>query len=225
MQHILVVEDDEMIAAAVAARLRAEGYGVVVTADGEAAVAHATTHPVHLIVLDLMLPGLDGLEVCRRVQQHGPVPVLILTARADEVDVLVGLNVGADDYMTKPFSPRELVARIQAILRRVDRSAVAVGVRQIGDVHIDPARRRVSRAGTEVHLTPTEFDLIALLAAEPGIVRDRSTIVRQLWGFSDEASERTVDSHVRSVRRKLGEGLIRTVRGVGYACAEPDGAA
>lgn len=213
-----------MIAHAVAARLRAEGYEVTVSGDGLQALSLAQATAFDLVILDLLLPGLDGLEVCRRIQVHGAVPVIMLTAKADEVDVVVGLGVGADDYLTKPFSPRELLARVQALLRRVERDQQPqTAVQVVGDVRIDPVRRRVTRAGELVHLTPKEFDLVQLLTVTPGVVHERTAIVAAVWGYRDDASDRTVDSHVRSIRRKLGEELIRTVRGVGYASADHGG--
>ena len=222
MQHVLVVEDEAIIAQAIADRLRSEGFETTVVGDGAAAVEVAERLDPALIVLDLMLPGLDGIEVCRQVQAEQPVPVIMLTAKADEVDMIVGLGVGADDYMTKPFSPRELVARVRALLRRVERDAQSVPppVLSLGDVVLDVARRIITSGGLPVHLTATEFDLLAFLATEVGVVKDRRTIVRALWGYSDEAAERTVDSHIRAIRRKLGDDVVRTVRGVGYAAQD-----
>jgi DNA-binding response OmpR family regulator len=222
-----VIEDEEAIASAVAARLRSEGYDVSVAHDGPAGVALCNeTHP-DLVVLDLMLPGLDGLEVCRRIQADRRTPVLMLTARDSETDLVVGLAVGADDYMTKPFSPRELVARVQAILRRVDERAAADDdageVLHVGPVAIDLVTRRVRRDGELVHLTPTEFDLLACLAARPGAVYTREQLLREVWGYRDGSGARTVDSHVRALRRKLGPGVIRTVHAVGYAVEDGAG--
>jgi DNA-binding response OmpR family regulator len=215
---ICVIEDEEVIASAVAARLRAEGFDVEVAHDGHAGVALCDRLRPDLVVLDLMLPGLDGLEVCRRVQRDRPVPVLMLTARAEESDLLVGLAVGADDYITKPFSPRELVARIRALLRRVERRPAPPGdAVVIGALEIDPAARLVRIGGEVVHLTPTEFDLLALLAARPGVVFSRDQLLADVWGWRDGSGQRTVDSHVRGLRRKLGSDLVRTVHGVGYA--------
>jgi DNA-binding response OmpR family regulator len=215
---ICVIEDEEVIASAVAARLRAEGFAVEVAADGRAGVELCDRVRPDLVVLDLMLPGLDGLEVCRRVQRERPVPVLMLTARDDESDVLVGLGVGADDYMTKPFSPRELVARVRALLRRVERRPEPAGEAvRVGAVELDPATRRVAVGGSDVHLTPTEFDLLRLLAGRPGVVFTREQLLAEVWGWRDGSGQRTVDSHVRGLRRKLGPGHVRTVHGVGYA--------
>jgi DNA-binding response OmpR family regulator len=171
-----------------------------------------------LVVLDLMLPGLDGLEVCRRIQRDRQVPVLMLTARDSETDLEVGLAVGADDYLRKPFSPRELVARVRALLRRADRSAPASEDRiRLGALSIDPATRHVSRAGQDVHLTPTEFALLYRLAQTPHVVFGRRRLLEEVWGYRIGAGERTVDSHIRAIRRKLGADVIRTQHGIGYA--------
>jgi DNA-binding response OmpR family regulator len=217
-QLICVIEDEEVIASAVAARLRAEGFDVEVAHDGPGGVALCDRVRPDLVVLDLMLPGLDGLEVCRRLQRDRAVPVLMLTARAEEADLLVGLAVGADDYVTKPFSPRELVARVRALLRRVERRPPPAGdALAIGPLEIDPAARQVRVDGEAVHLTPTEFDLLALLAARPGVVFSREQLLAEVWGWRDGSGQRTVDSHVRGLRRKLGSELVRTVHGIGYA--------
>jgi DNA-binding response OmpR family regulator len=223
---VLVVEDEPAIAQAIVHRLSAEGWRVEAAPDGPSGVAAARRLTPDIIVLDVMLPGIDGLEVCRIVQAERPVPVLMLTARDDETDMLVGLGVGADDYMTKPFSMRELVARTKALLRRTERAAQAAelaAVRQvdptleIGDVTIDRAQRRVHRNGAEVHLTPTEFDLLLALARIPRTVLTRERLLEQVWDWVDASGTRTVDSHVKALRRKLGADLIRTVHGVGYA--------
>jgi DNA-binding response OmpR family regulator len=217
-QLICVIEDEDVIAAAVAARLRAEGFEVETAADGPSGVALCERVRPDLVVLDLMLPGLDGLEVCRRVQRERQVPVLMLTARDDEADVLVGLGVGADDYMTKPFSPRELVARVRALLRRVERRPEHPqdGIRH-GALHLDPAARRVTVDGDEKHLTPTEFELLRVLAVRPGTVLTREQLLAEVWGWRDGSGHRTVDSHIRGLRSKVGAGVVRTVHGVGYA--------
>jgi DNA-binding response OmpR family regulator len=215
---VVVIEDEADIASAVAARLRSEGFAVEIAVDGPSGVELVARVRPDIVVLDLMLPGLDGLEVCRRIQADRPVPVVMLTARDDETDVLVGLGVGADDYLTKPFSPRELVARIRALLRRVDHErAVEPTLLVVADVEVDVDRRRVRVADDAVHLTPTEFDLLAHLAARPGVVCTRDQLLAEVWGYADGTGPRTVDSHVRELRRKIGSQRIRTVHGVGYA--------
>jgi len=228
---VLVVEDEPAIATAIAHRLSAEGWTVEIAPDGHAGVAAATRLRPDLVVLDVMLPGIDGLEVCRRIQAERAVPVLMLTARDDETDMLIGLGVGADDYMTKPFSMRELVARSKALLRRTERALRAAEKNAanqpeeppitIGDVMIDRAQRRVSRAADEVHLTPTEFDLLVTLASSPRTVLTRERLLAEVWDWVDASGTRTVDSHVKALRRKLGADLIRTVHGVGYAFEPP----
>lgn len=222
---IVVIEDEEAIASAVAARLNSEGYRVEIALDGNAGVALTERVQPSLVVLDLMLPGVDGLEVCRRIQRERRTPVLILTARDSETDMLVGLGVGADDYMTKPFSPRELVARVAAILRRVDdgngSGSGANATLRVGDVEIDTTSRRVRLGGVQVHLTATEFDLLACLASRPGTVMTRERLLADVWGYRDGSGARTVDSHVRAIRRKLRNDVIRTVHSVGYAIEEP----
>ena len=221
-RRVLVVDDEPTIADSVAARLRAEGFEVEIAADGPSAVAAASARRPDLVVLDVMLPGYDGLEVCRRIQAERPVPVLMLTARDEETDLLVGLAVGADDYLTKPFSIRELAARVHALLRRAGRSEEQAGRRIVfADLEIDLVERRVHRAGDEVHLTPTEFQLLVHLAGRPRAVQHRERLLAEVWGWGDAASTRTVDSHVKALRRKLGADLIRTVHGVGYALEVP----
>ena len=219
-----MVEDEPTIAESVAARLRAEGFVVELAADGPAAVAAARRTPPDAIVLDVMLPGYDGLEVCRRIQAERPVPILMLTARDDENDMLVGLAVGADDYLTKPFSMRELAARVHALVRRASRTADAgtgPDLLRVGDLEINRAERRVHRSGVEAQLTPTEFDLLLHLAERPRAVLPRERLLAEVWGWADASGTRTVDSHVKGLRRKLGADLIRTVHGVGYALESP----
>ncbi|MDM7856615.1 response regulator transcription factor [Cellulomonas alba] len=228
---VLVVEDEPAIAQAIVHRLSAEGWRVQAAHDGPTGVALASRLQPDVVVLDVMLPGIDGLEVCRRIQAERPVPVLMLTARDDETDMLIGLGVGADDYMTKPFSMRELVARTKALLRRTERATRAAEIAaaeqpvppiELGDVVIDRAQRRVTRAGNEVHLTPTEFDLLVELASSPKTVLTREKLLAEVWDWVDASGTRTVDSHIKALRRKLGPDLIRTVHGVGYAF-EPAG--
>jgi len=217
--RILVVEDEPTIAEAVAARLRAEDFVVDVVMDGALAVARCREWRPDLVVLDVMLPSLDGHEVCRRIQADRYVPVVMLTARDSEVGLLVGLGVGADDYITKPFSPRELVARIRAVLRRVERSAAGEQTLvHIGDVTLDIAAHAATRGGIHVHLTPTEFALLAHLAATPAQIFSREQLLTVVWDWPGAATTRTVDSHVRSLRSKLGPDCVRTVHGVGYGC-------
>jgi DNA-binding response OmpR family regulator len=222
---VVVIEDEERIAGAVAARLRAEGFAVEVAGTGPDGVALCRRVAPDLVVLDWMLPGYDGIEVCRRIQEERPVPVLFLTARDAEADVLVGLGIGADDYMTKPFSPRELVARVQAILRRTARAAAAaesgapsripVGASLVVDLE---GRRLLRAGGAEIALTPTEFDLLATLAARPERAFSRDELLETVWGWrSGSAVTRTVDSHVAGLRRKVSAGIVRTVQGFGYA--------
>ena len=219
--HVLVVEDEPVINQAVTDRLVAEGFRVTQAYDGPGAVDAFTTGTPDLVVLDVMLPGFDGLEVCRRIQATRPVPVLMLTSRDDETDLLVGLAVGADDYVTKPFSMREVVARVRTLLRRVERAAELAANRpahlDIQGLRIDVATRRVAVGESEVHLTPLEFDLLCALAAEPGVVRSRDVLMREVWGWADASGTRTLDSHVKALRAKIGADRVRTVHGVGYA--------
>jgi len=219
---VVVIEDEHSIAQAVATRLRSEGYDVEVAGDGPSGVELCERAHPDLVVLDLMLPGLDGIEVCKRVQHDRAVPILMLTARDSEADLLVGLAVGADDYMTKPFSMRELIARVHALLRREARNAAPADAPslRIGAVELDAGSRRVRREGELVHLTPTEFDLLHYLATRPGRVATREELLAQVWGYDVPSGARTVDSHIRSIRRKLGADLVRTVHGVGYAVDE-----
>ncbi|WP_205471704.1 response regulator transcription factor [Nocardioides sp. SYSU D00038] len=226
--RILVVEDDPLIGDMVAERLVADGHDVVRAYDGPGAVAAHAEHRPDLVVLDLMLPGFDGLEVCRRIQRERPVPVLMLTARDDEADVLTGLGVGADDYLTKPFRMRELVARVAALLRRVERAAELVAadreaepLLRLGALSVHTGTRRVHLGGAEVHLTPTEFDLLVCLVRAGGHVLTREHLLAEVWGWPDGSGTRTVDSHVKALRAKIGGGWVRTVHGVGYAVEEP----
>jgi DNA-binding response OmpR family regulator len=226
-QTILVVDDEEAIAEAVRARLESEGLRVLVAADGPEAIRMHGEHHPDLVVLDLMLPGMDGLEVCKEIQKAAWTPVLMLTARTDEADKVAGFAVGADDYLTKPFSLRELTARVKAILRRMERirSVPSDGPVEHDGLTIDAARRRVALDGEEVQLTPLEFEILLTLARQPGVVFPRDQLMDRVWGYRDYAGGRVVDSHVARIRRKLGEDVgeprfIRTVHGVGYAFLE-----
>jgi DNA-binding response OmpR family regulator len=224
---VLVVDDEEAIAEAVRARLESEGLRVLVALDGPEAIRMHAEHRPDLVILDLMLPGMDGLEVCKRIQRDAWTPVLMLTARTDEADKVAGFAVGADDYLTKPFSLRELAARTKAILRRIERvtaSEAGEPVERAGLV-IDAARRRASVDGEEIPLTPLEFEILLTLAREPGVVFSRDQLMDRVWGYRDFAGGRVVDSHVARIRRKLNEDVdhprfVRTVHGVGYAFVE-----
>jgi DNA-binding response OmpR family regulator len=220
VKRILVVEDEPTILAAVVTRLRAEDFLVETAVDGPSAVATAAATTPDLVVLDVMLPGFDGLEVCRRIQAERSVPVLMLTARSDETDMLIGLGIGADDYLTKPFSMRELVARVRVLLRRIERAGEAQSL-SVGRYRLDLQERRVHHGEREVHLTRIEFDLLAFLAGRPRTAVTRDTLLEYVWGWAPGVESRTVDSHVKALRRKLGADLIRTVHGVGYALETP----
>ncbi|MCO1660138.1 response regulator transcription factor [Pseudonocardia humida] len=220
---VLVVEDDPAIADLVGRYLRRDGFGVHVERDGPGGLAAAGRLGPVAVVLDVGLPGLDGVEVCRRLRAAGDhVPVLFVTARDDEVDRVLGLELGADDYVTKPFSPRELVARVRAVLRRgAPRPAPDVEL-AVGPVVLRAGSRRVLVDGREVALTATEFDLLAHLLAAPDRVFTREQLLGAVWGYASSAGTRTVDVHVAQLRAKLGPGApIRTVRGVGYAGGAP----
>jgi DNA-binding response OmpR family regulator len=220
MARILLVEDDATIAGAVAERLRSEGFEVTVAGDGQSGLDAHERQPHDLVLLDLMLPGIDGLEVCRRLHAQRDVPVIMLTARTDETDMLVGLAVGADDYLTKPFSMREVVARVRTVLRRAERARSTASNSRIIEharLRIDEARRQVYADGVAVVLTPTEFDLLLCLATRQGAVLTRDALLSDVWGYRDGSGARTVDSHIRALRRKLGDAVVRTVHGVGYA--------
>ncbi|WP_394437158.1 response regulator [Streptomyces sp. SGAir0957] len=217
--RVLVVDDDPTVAEVVVGYLDRAGYAVDHAGDGPAALARAAAGPPDLVVLDLMLPGMDGLEVCRRLRARGPVPVIMLTARGDEDDRILGLEVGADDYVTKPFSPRELVLRVESVLRRARPDADRHPVRAAG-LTVDPAARRATRDGTELPLTLREFGLLAFFLRHPGRAYSREDLMREVWGW-DFGDLSTVTVHIRRLRGKIEDDparprLIQTVWGVGY---------
>jgi DNA-binding response OmpR family regulator len=220
---VLIAEDEAAIADLIRMYLAKAGYGVHVERDGAAALAAIRRLKPAAVLLDVGLPGLDGIEVCRRLRaEQNWVPVLFVTARDDEVDRVVGLELGADDYVTKPFSPRELVARVTGVLRRTNGVPDGLPPLQIGTVRVDPVERRVFSGSREVTLTVTEFDLLAHLMRRPGRVYSREQLLSEVWGYASVAGTRTVDVHIAQIRAKLGEASpVRTVRGVGYAAETP----
>ena len=222
-KRILVVDDEPTLVATLRYNLEREGFEVSTAADGEEALSKARTQRPDLIVLDLMLPVLSGYEVCRILQKETAVPILMLTARSDEVDKVVGLEMGADDYVTKPFSMRELMARVRALLRRAERPAAADEAERLsaGDLTVDLPRRVVTRDGRPVALKPKEFDLLVFFLRNPGRVYTREQLLEQIWGYDFAGDTRTVDVHVRWLREKTEEDpsspkRLVTVRGVGY---------
>ena len=220
-QTVLVVEDEASIASFVALYLKNAGYQVRTAANGSQALAQAESEQPSLIVLDLMLPDIDGVEVCRRIRQRSDVPILMLTARDEDVDKIIGLEVGADDYLTKPFNPRELVARVKTILRRAapERRRESKQIRH-GDLLVDAGRREVRVGEEEIQLAPKEFDLLWELLDHRGLVLTRDQLLERVWGYTFAGDTRTVDVHVRQLRRKLGDASpIVTVWGVGYKVA------
>jgi len=223
VKTVLVVDDEPKIVDVVREYLEHAGFAVRTAGDGPAALERARALAPDLIVLDLGLPGLDGLDVARQLRQSSRVPVIILTARGDEVDRIIGLELGADDYLVKPFSPRELVARVRAVLRRVDEHDTTVGDEPLvrGDLTVDPARRRATVAGRPVELTPTEFDLLAHLARQPGRVFTRAQLLTAIHGVAVESYERAIDAHIKNLRRKLEPDprhprYVLTAHGIGY---------
>ena len=221
-RRILVVDDNPKIVEVLAAYLVSEGFEVDTAADGDQAVAAAALRRPDLALLDVMLPGIDGIELTRRFQRDYDLPVILVTARSDEIDRLIGLEVGADDYISKPFSPREVVARVKAVLRRSERTDPEdIGAIEVGDLLIDRLSRTVTVNGTSVALTRTEFDILATLATHPGRVYTRMQLMESAQGDAFEGYERTIDAHVKNVRRKLGDDprapqWVQTVIGVGY---------
>jgi two-component system alkaline phosphatase synthesis response regulator PhoP len=218
---VLLVEDEENLASLVEAYLQQEGYRVVAVTSGADALRVLLEEPIRLVVLDLTLPDMDGLDVCRQIRARSAVPVVMLTARDEQSDRLAGLDAGADDYIGKPFSPQELVARMKAVLRRAephgDEELLA-----LGDIALRRGAREVAVAGEQVDLRPKEFDLLAYLIENRGVVISRDLLLERVWGYDYAGGTRTVDVHVAQLRRKLGRpALIRTVRGSGYKAVEP----
>jgi DNA-binding response OmpR family regulator len=225
-ETILVADDEPKIVKTVQAYLESAGFQVVTAGDGQLALTVFRHEKPALVILDLGLPGLDGLDVARTLRRESNVPIIMLTARVDEADKLIGLELGADDYVTKPFSPRELVARVRAVLRRVggEREQAPPPI-TVGEVHIDQERRRVTVRGQAVELTPTEFDLLAVLARHPGRVFTRLELLDRVQGYAFEGYERTVDAHVKNLRQKIepdpkNPQYILTVYRVGYRFSE-----
>jgi DNA-binding response OmpR family regulator len=213
---VLLIEDEESIAQLLRTYLGSHGFRVLWVASGEEALEELERHPVRIVVLDIGLPGMDGFDVCRAIRYRSKVPLVMLTARDEEADRIVGLEIGADDYVPKPFSPRELTARLKAVLRRAE-DRVESAVLALEDVLLNRERREVSVAGEPVKLTAKEFDLLAYLIEHPGRVFTREQLLDRVWDLSYSAGTRTIDMHVASLRRKLGRpDLIQTVRGIGY---------
>jgi DNA-binding response OmpR family regulator len=242
-ERVLVVDDEPTIRDTVAFNLQREGLDVTLAASGPEAIEQARALSPDLIVLDVMLPGMDGFEVCRRIREHSTVPILLLSARGEEIDRVVGLEIGADDYLTKPFAMRELVARVRAMLRRARMVRVPVtaaahvpdaavpetseGVVVAGDVMIDVPRREASVAGRTLSLKPKEYDLLVYFARHPGIVMTREALLREVWGYDFPIDTRTIDVHIRWLRQKIEENpaeptRIVTVRGHGYRFVATD---
>jgi two-component system, OmpR family, response regulator RegX3 len=216
--HILVVEDEDAIADPLVAGLRREGYDVSRVATGKDALDAPSSD---LVLLDLRLPDLDGLDVCRQIREHSRVPIIVLTARGEEADRVVGLELGADDYVVKPYGLRELIARIRAVTRRAASPGTS-GALRIGELEVDERSRRATLTGQELELTPKEFDLLAALARDPGAAVSRQRLLAEVWQTTWYGSSKTIDVHVAALRRKLGDpGWIETVRGVGFRLRVP----
>jgi DNA-binding response OmpR family regulator len=221
MARALVVDDEANIRELVGLYLQSAGLEVEYCTDGAEAVSRACDGGCDIVVLDIMLPSMDGIEVCRRIRERSDVPIIMLTAREGDLDKVGALETGADDYVTKPFSPPELVARVRALIRRAGTHAAASAPIRIGTLELDPATRDVSVGGSHVALTAREFDLLHALARQPGVVLTRRQLLEAAWGFAEYVDERGVDVHIRHIREKLGDDaaaprFVETVRGVGY---------
>lgn len=224
---VLVADDNPKIVEVLTAYLTAEGFAVVTAPDGPSAIEAVAARVPDIALLDVMMPGVDGIELTRRFQREHGLPVILVTARSDEVDRLIGLEVGADDYIVKPFSPREVVARVKAVLRRIDQAGAAGGepLLRVGELAVDPGSRTVTLGAGHIELTRTEFDILATLAAHPGRVYTRMQLMEAAQGDAFEGYERTIDAHVKNLRRKLGDDprsprYVQTVFGVGYKLEE-----
>ena len=218
---VLLVEDEPSVGELVSSYLTRDGYRVIWVRSGEDALVELDRHQLRIVLLDIGLPGMDGFDVCRAIRIKSRVPIIMLTARDEEPDTVVGLEVGADDYVTKPFSPRELAARIKAVLRRTD-PAPETDVLTLGDVTLNRDSHDVTVAGEAVELTAKEFDLLAYFLANPGAMLSRDQLLDRVWGMEYPGGTRTVDVHIAQLRRKLGRpGLIKTLRGAGYKAAAP----
>jgi DNA-binding response OmpR family regulator len=225
---VLVAEDEEDVLLLVAQSLQQAGFSVLKATDGHSALRQARQQAPALVVLDLMLPALPGLEVCRELKQDPAtrhIPIIMLTAKAEEVDRIVGLELGADDYITKPFSPRELVLRIKSVIRRSVPQTESEDILKHGGIEVDRTRHRVVVNGIPIEFTATEFNLLALLLERRGRVQSRNTLLNDVWGYENSIDTRTVDTHIRRVREKLGDAAdcIETIRGFGYRVVEPTG--
>ena len=220
---ILVVDDEAHIVDLVRLYLEREGYRVRSAASGDVVLSEVRSHPPAMVILDVMLPGMDGFEVCRRLRAESQVPVLMLTARDEDLDKILGLELGADDYLTKPFNPREVVARVRAILRRAEPAAAGESAVHVGDLVVDAARREVTVGQRRVDLRAKEFDLLLHLARHRGLVRTREQLLSQVWGYDFEGQTRTVDVHVAHLRKKIAGATVQieTVTGVGYKLVVP----
>jgi DNA-binding response OmpR family regulator len=223
VKTVLVVDDESNIVELVRLYLEKEGYSVVAAGDGVKALEMYERHAPDLVVLDVMLPRMDGFEVCRELRRRGDVPILMLTARSEDYDAIVGLELGADDYVTKPFNPRALVARVKAILRRTEATARGIRPIGVGSLRIDPRRREASVGDRDLRLRAREFDLLAALARDPGVVLTRDALLEDVWGTDFPGETRTIDVHIAELRKKLGSDgpEIETVRGVGYRLVPP----
>ena len=223
MKTILIVDDERNIVDLVRLYLEKEGFAVISASDGEAALDLHARHDPDLVILDLMLPKRDGLEVCREIRRRSETPIVMLTARSDDVDSIVGLELGADDYVTKPFNPRALVARVKAILRRTDATRRGDRPWEVGALRVDARRREAEVDGRRLTLRPREFDLLAALARDPGVVMTRDGLLEDVWGTDFPGETRTVDVHVAEVRKQLAPDgpAIETIRGHGYRLVPP----